>query len=478
MIPLPFDCPYRPTAFNQRNEAKQESVKNILMATLSTLMLFAASIMLMGTLQADVQVTTESSQSGSFFRFEAAPLPAIDDAGSKGKWKILSGQIDANSGAIDTLFDGRVPTGEDQPAQNFFFAGTHGGMIAVDLGQRLELSEIVTYSWHSDSRVPQVYSVYAATGDEQGFAFPESADSISKTAGWNKIADVDTRPKYRKGSQHVARIFEPQLPLGSFRHLLFAVNASEPNNAFSNTFFSEIDVIVGDAGTLQRISVPEVREIEFTTTDEFFRFTIDVTQALELEEWTETELKPAIQEWYPKIVTMLPSEGFEAARHVRFQYLRDAEMKGIPAYASGSTVSMNAEWFRGQLDREALGAVVHEMVHIVQGYPGRSRSTLGVTAPPGWIVEGIPDYIRWFHYEPQSGGAKLSTQALKSAKHDASYRISANFIDWVIRNYPLEGQCLQRLNAAARQGKYSSETWHELTGKSEKELAESWRAEP
>jgi hypothetical protein len=27
---------------------------------------------------------------------------------------------------------------------------------------------------------------------------------------------------------------------------------------------------------------------------------------------------------------------------------------------------------------------------------------------PGWLVEGIPDYIRWFQYEPQSHGADAS----------------------------------------------------------------------
>jgi hypothetical protein len=153
-------------------------------------------------------------------------------------------------------------------------------------------------------------------------------------------------------------------------------------------------------------------------------------------------------------------------------------MKGIPAYASGPTISMNAEWFRGQLNGEARGAVVHEMVHVVQGYSGRNRRGRGVVAPPGWIVEGIPDHIRWFLFEPESGGAKLSAERLKEAKHDASYRTSANFIDWVIRNHPNDGRFLEQLNAAAREGRYSGETWKELTGKTEQELADSWRRGP
>lgn len=437
---------------------------------------FAACLILTGTLRAEVQTTVEFSESGLGFQFETVPLPAIDDSCANGKWKVLAGRVDANSGGIATLSDALVPTSEDQPSKNFFFAaGTAGGVITVDLGELREISEVVSYSWHSDSRAPQVYSVYAATGAEAGFEFPDTRDAVSSIQAWKKLADVDTRSENRRGGQHAARIFDPDMPLGKFRHLLFVVNETEAGNPFSNTFFSEIDVVITNSQQLQRMSAPVPRELEFTTADASFRFTIDLTQALELEQWTEKELKPVIQEWYPKIVAMLPSEGFEAAHHVRFRYLRDAEMKGIPAYASGNTISMNAEWFRGQLDGEARGAVVHEMVHVVQKYPGRNRRPQGVAAPPGWIVEGIPDYVRWFLYEPETGGAKLSPQKLRNAKHDASYRTSANFIDWVIRNDEGDGKLLERLNAAARQGKYSADTWKELTGMSEQELVEAWR---
>jgi Peptidase of plants and bacteria len=443
------------------------------------LLSFCLAVLMAGDCVAEVKVTDELSQDGSFFQFDNVPLPAIDDAGSTGKWSVVAGQMDANSGSIECLFDGRVPTAADQPSRNFFFAaGTPNGLIAVDLEKVAEVAEIVSYSWHTDSRAPQVFAVYAATGEEPGFAFPVSVDGISKASCWKKIASVNTRQANQSGGQHAVRISDPDATLGKFRHLLFEMNATEPGNRFSHTFFSEIDVIADDARNVQRIKAPEIREIKFSTTNDAYRFTIDVTQVLELETWAAEELKPLIQEWYPRIVAMLPSVGFEAARHVRFRFLRDEVMKGTPAYASGSTISMNAEWFRGQLNSEARGAVVHEMVHVVQGYPNRNRRARGVVAPPGWIVEGIPDYIRWFLFEPETGGAKLLAQSLRDAKHDASYRTSANFIDWVIRNHSHNGRFLERLNAAAREGRYSGETWKELTGKSEQELADSWRKGP
>jgi hypothetical protein len=149
-------------------------------------------------------------------------------------------------------------------------------------------------------------------------------------------------------------------------------------------------------------------------------------------------------------------------------------MRGVPAYASGNTISLNAEWMRGQLKREARGAVVHELVHVVQQYSGRRRGPAG-NAPPGWLVEGIPDYIRWFLYEPETGGAKLSVERRRTAQHDASYRVSANFLDFVIRTHPVNPGILEQLNAAAREGRYSSEIWQQLTGKTEQQLADSWR---
>ncbi|MBL8813069.1 MAG: hypothetical protein JNM43_23070 [Planctomycetaceae bacterium] len=423
------------------------------------------------------QVIIEYSESGASFQFEMVSVPAVNDAGAKGKWTIVAGKADPNAGSLLCLADGKIPSNADDPAHSFFLnAGSTEGVIAVDLEHAVELTQIVTYSWHTDSRAPQVYSVYTATGDEAGFELPKSAADMAQSSVWKKLADVDSRSRNRAGGQHAVSIQNAGKSLGTYRYLVFVVQSTEPGNRFSHTFFSEIDLVVGDAKTLERIAVPELREIRFATEDQTFRFTIDVTQALELEEWSSTELKPVIQEWYPKIVTMLPSDGFEAPHDVRFRYLRDAEMKGIPAYAAGTTVSLNAEWFRGQLNGEARGAVVHEMVHIVQKYPGRSRRNRNIMPPPGWLVEGIPDYIRWFLYEPETGGAKLSPQRLKSAKHDASYRTTANFIDWVIRSHPAEENILQRLNATARNGEYSADTWKQLTGKTEQELADAWRA--
>src|SRR5262245_50333654 len=95
--------------------------------------------------------------------------------------------------------------------------------------------------------------------------------------------------------------------------------------------------------------------------------TIDVTQSPDLESWAREKLLPVCDEWYPKIVAMLPSDEFHARDHVMIQFRTDVN-RGTPAYAAGGKIVCNVQWFRRNLAGEARGAVVHEMVHVVQSY--------------------------------------------------------------------------------------------------------------
>jgi len=196
-----------------------------------------------------------------------------------------------------------------------------------------------------------------------------------------------------------------------------------------------------------------------------YTFTFDPGTAPDLKDWLSKELAPVVKEWYPKIAKMLPGEGYNTAPNISFRFRDD--MKGTPAWAACTEISLNGPWFRNNLKGEARGCVVHEMVHIVQGY-GRGKNPT-----PGWITEGIPDYIRWFLYEPQTKGAEITRGNIGGAKYDASYRISANFIDWVIRTK--DKDFLAKLNAACREGKYTDDLWKERTGTSLQDLGAEWK---
>jgi hypothetical protein len=218
---------------------------------------------------------------------------------------------------------------------------------------------------------------------------------------------------------------------------------------------------------------PIKKEFSFEGNGRTYHFTFDSTAAPDLTEWMDSKLKPVVKEWYPKLVEMLPSEDYIAPTNVTIKF--SDKMGSTPAAAGGGTISCNAKWFRKELDREARGAVVHEMVHIVQNYGWGRRNNPTSTRTPGWIVEGIPDYIRWFLYEPQTHGADITARNLSRAKYDGNYRISGNFIDWTVRKY--DKDLIRKLNAASRAGNYKEDLWKEYTGKTVQELGDEWRKE-
>jgi hypothetical protein len=92
---------------------------------------------------------------------------------------------------------------------------------------------------------------------------------------------------------------------------------------------------------------------------------------------------------------------------------------------------------------------------------------------PGWLVEGIADYIRWFLYEPETHGADITRRNLSRARYDGSYRVTGNFLNWVTGKY--DKNIVQKLNAAAREGRYTGDLWKKNTGRTVEELGEEWK---
>ncbi|MCZ7640421.1 MAG: hypothetical protein M5U12_32825 [Verrucomicrobia bacterium] len=227
---------------------------------------------------AEVPPVFDHHADGAGFTFLNVPRPAVDDATARAEFRFLDGEPDGNAGALDALHDGRLPGGEDQPSENFFFrAGCRGGRLNVDLGSVRSLKQI-------------------------------------------------------------------------------------------NTFYSEIDVVDADAPPPRAVpggGGPRIVR-SFEAEGGRYRFTVDATAAPDLVPWVEANLGPVVQQWYPKLVGMLPSPGFQAPHEP------DAPLPGrpggTPASAGGGRVNLNRAWFRQELEGEALGAVVHELVHVVQDY--------------------------------------------------------------------------------------------------------------
>lgn len=166
-----------------------------------------------------------------------------------------------------------------------------------------------------------------------------------------------------------------------------------------------------------------------------------------VEAWA-AKSRELIEEWYPKLSERLASPGFRPTREIR---LRFKKMDGV-AYAAGTEIVVSTDWItRAPNDH---GLIVHELTHIIQSYRHRV---------PGWVVEGIADYIRFFLYEKPA-----IPRVTESSKYTDSYRVTGAFFNWIVVNH--DEKFITKLNAVCREGKYSDGFFKEVTGKTLDEL--------
>ena len=178
------------------------------------------------------------------FKFKNVPSPIKNDAAANAKLTLIDGNIDAGSAELSALTDGVLPTDEDEPGANLFFsAGSSGGRFRMDLGRTLDIAQINTYSWHPNSRGPQLYKLYAADDYESLDLNPKRGIDPA-TRGWKYIATVSTLPQQGEdGGQYGVSVTDSSGSLGKYRYLLFDCYVTELYDNWGNTFYSEIDVI-------------------------------------------------------------------------------------------------------------------------------------------------------------------------------------------------------------------------------------------
>jgi hypothetical protein len=416
-----------------------------------------------------ISVLTGHDPGDALFNLPPVPPPALNDAATGAVFQLLDGQADPNSGGLAVLQDGRVPASSDSPRENFFFArGSTSPALLMDLGQGIEVKSIATYSWHQGGRAGQRYALYAASGGETGFQ-PAPAAALDPTGiGWTLLATVDTSAK--GPGQHGAEISGgPGATLGKYRYLLFRAQANPDPSGFGQTFFSEIDVTDAKAPPVQRLPT-ELLLDTYQTDDGKYNFTVDSTRSPDLREWFGNKAMPAVKEWYPKITALISVPGFPPPDKMTLR-LQEGEIvpgnRGIPAFAAGGNIVVSSDFLRSEAGGEAIGCVIHEIVHVAQTSHWGPQNHGRV---PTWVVEGVADYVRWFLFEPESRGAVI--QRPEDARYDASYRTTANFFDWVIRNHIKD--LPRKLNATFSTG-YEASLWREWSGKPVQELAAAWK---
>lgn len=205
----------------------------------------------------DARVTFDHNNndvSNGSFQFKNVPSPVKDDVASKAKLILVDGEIDPGSADLSALVDGRLPTDEDEPGANLFFnAGSFGGRFTMDFGNAIEITQINTYSWHPNTRGPQLYKLYGADGGDSKFNANPKRGIDPATVGWKFIASVSTIPQQGEdGGQYGVSIIEPGGSLGKYRYLLFDCYPTELYDDWGNTFYSEVDVLSAPSGRMQQ----------------------------------------------------------------------------------------------------------------------------------------------------------------------------------------------------------------------------------
>ena len=169
-----------------------------------------------------------------------------------------------------------------------------------------------------------------------------------------------------------------------------------------------------------------------------FEIIVNVDDAPEMKEWAEKTAR-VCERWYPKICEELRSDGFKPRTLVTMTLKND--YRGVAA-TGGGRITGSVKYFKAHQDD--VGAMVHETVHVVQNYRTRNN--------PGWLVEGIADYIRFYKYEP----GKARNPDPDRAKYNGSYRVSTAFLSFASEKYDKE--LVRKLNKAMREGEYKEES--------------------
>ncbi|MDR3621394.1 MAG: basic secretory protein-like protein [Paludisphaera borealis] len=197
-------------------------------------------------------------------------------------------------------------------------------------------------------------------------------------------------------------------------------------------------------------SNPKVRTFAYPV-----EIVVDVTEAPEMKAWADNAARTC-ERWYGWINDQLKSDRYKPIHLIRMDLKNGID---VPAMAGGGRITGSVKWFKDHPDD--VGAMIHETVHIVQRYHSRNN--------PGWLVEGVADYIRFFQYEP----ANIGRLNPKTARYDGNYRVSARFLAYVSEKY--DKDLVLKLNRAMREGSYTENLFKQFTGKTVQELGEEWR---
>ena len=171
---------------------------------------------------------------------------------------------------------------------------------------------------------------------------------------------------------------------------------------------------------------------------------LKVSQVPQLENWG-FHAKELIKLWSPRISRILDIEDYPHNIDLTIQ----KSDEGI-AFADSNAITVSSHWIEKY--PEDIGLIVHEAAHLVQLYP---------EFEPGWVTEGIADYIRWHLYEKKL--LEWFPIGEDEKGYEAAYRITGGFFLWITIHK--NADFIKILNTSMKNGEYEEAIFFQYTGK-------------
>jgi len=175
---------------------------------------------------------------------------------------------------------------------------------------------------------------------------------------------------------------------------------------------------------------------------------------------TKQRMTDAFFEVYPK-----EAQRFNPGTLKKVHFIVDPGFSGVAA-TSGDIIRFNPKWLSDH--PEDIDVVTHEAMHIVQNY--------GSGGGPGWLTEGIADYVRYVYGVNNTAGKWSLPEFSEKQNYKNSYRITARFLVWLEKN--VSPTIVNDLDAAMRQHTYTPEIWKTLAHKTLDELWADYAKNP
>ena len=163
---------------------------------------------------------------------------------------------------------------------------------------------------------------------------------------------------------------------------------------------------------------------------------------------------------YPEIVKEYNKKSLK-----QVVFFIDTAYDGVAATDNGRVVFSTKYMTKHPDD---IDVVTHEVMHIAQDY--------GSFDGPGWLTEGIADYVRNEHGVANEAAKWRLPEFKATQNYDNAYRVTARFLVWV--ETKVKKGTVKKLDSQMRDHTYTADSWKKLTDKTVDELWKAYAANP